>query len=354
MLTMITGTPGAGKSLYTVWEIARKVPGSFLEVDGEQRPRRLLSNIKNLLLDHEVIGGDQLNTWHTWARPGDVIIFDEVQEVWRPRAMGVRVPDCIAALETHRHLGVDIYLVTQHPLLVDPNIRRLVNQHLHLRRVTRRMAMVYEWDHCSNISAMKSAIQSRLWYHPKAAYGLYKSAQAHTKPTQRLPRVVWFGVAALLAAAVVVPNAASRLSRTFGDPGLPGPLAGASAPLPARQLLTAELTPPADSEIVLSPPANSEIVLTPPGKSGNRFDSPRLPEIAGCIVSASRACECLGKDGSRVPADADICASLSSRPAADISSLSESPREVLPSTASELDLAAFVKDGRRLVPSPFF
>lgn len=349
MLTMITGTPGAGKSLYTVWEIARKVPGSTLEVDGEAVPRRLLSNIKNLLLEHETIGADELNTWHQWAKPGDVIIFDEVQEVWRPRGMGSKVPDCIAALETHRHKGVDIVLVTQHPLLCDPNIRRLINQHLHLRRVTKKMAMVYEWDHCSNISSLKTAIQSRLWHHPSAAYSLYKSAQAHTKPTQRLPRVFYLGLVALAGAAFLVPNAIGRLQNSFGmgeKSAVVSPAKNGSSIPPTYSS--------APKNPASAPPTYSSAADQPPPRTVvGDFQAPPRTVVAGCMVSPVKSCECFDTSGQKVDADPDRCESLTARPVFQLGDMRESPRELPPPTDGELDLYRFAGSGARSSRSSF-
>lgn len=276
MLTLITGTPGAGKSLYAVWELARKVPGSTVEKDGQAIPRRLLSNVKDLLLEHETIGPEQLDKWHEWAQPGDVILFDEVQEVWRPRGLGTKVPDCIAALETHRHKGVDIILITQHPMLVDPNIRRLVNQHLHVRRLAKSVAMVYEWDHCSNPGMVKTALQSRVWFHPKQAYKLYKSAQVHTKPVTRLPRVALLGVAAVAVLAYVAPMAYGRITERLGGSGKPLPEAVAAKPAASGAAQASGLVPPPDAP----ESAASSMTVT----------------YIGCIASSTK-CRCWDAQG---------------------------------------------------------
>lgn len=291
MLTIITGTPGAGKSLYTVWEEARKVPGSSVESNGVAVPRRLLSNIKDLLLEHEVIGAKELETWHEWARPGDVIIFDEVQEVWRPRSFGTKVPECIAALETHRHKGVDIILITQHPMLVDPNIRRLCNRHLHLRRLARTVAYVYEWDHCANPGQVKTAIQARVWFHPKKAYALYKSAQLHTKPTARVPRLALVGLAAAALFAYVAPMAYGRVTKSLGMESTPvATAARPAASAPKKKEPEAGLPAPA--------PFISPVLQT--------VSVSARPEYLGCIKFGPR-CECFGDVGQRVQVEPATC-----------------------------------------------
>jgi len=285
MLTLITGTPGAGKTLYAVSELARKVPGSTIESNGEAVPRRLLSNVKDLLVEHERIDAEALNNWHEWAQPGDVILFDEVQEVWRPRALGKDVPPGIAKLETHRHMGVDIILVTQHPMLLDSNIRRLVNQHLHVRRIAKGYSMVYEWDHCSNIASLKTALQSRAWRYPKDVFALYKSAQLHTKPTVRIPRIAYVGVLALVAFVGVGKMMFDKLSARLDTQAI----AQAPTPTPAPKPLPPSLPPP---PIAGAPPSGSP----PAAPADTEPVVAAAPVFLGCIASATD-CRCYDDSG---------------------------------------------------------
>lgn len=298
MLTLITGTPGAAKTLYAVSEIALHVPGSFVEKDRVPVPRRLFSNINSLLLEHTHIDGDDLNKWQTWAQPGDVIVFDEVQEVWRPRGLGVKVPDCIAALETHRHKGVDIVLITQHPMLVDPNIRRLVNQHLHLRRLPFSSSWLYEWDHCANPGQVRTSLQSKVWFHKKKAYALYKSAQLHTKPVTRIPRLAFLGLAALGGLVYMGPVAYSRVTSSLGAGD------GPSRPVPVA---SAPLVPSSPPQPVPEAPA---LPVAPVGLLPGKAE----PVFSGCLSSRSGACSCFDTEGRKVDQEPELCTSFD-RPA---------------------------------------
>lgn len=299
MLTLITGTPGAGKSLMSVWDYARKVPGSTVETSqscvshgvtydsGSAVPRHLFTNIKGLLIEHTHIDAERLMTWHEWAQPGDVILYDEVQEVWRPRALGKDVPACVAALETHRHLGVDIILVTQHPMLLDANVRRLTNQHIHLRRITKTCAYVYEWDGCSvNPGATKSAVNGRLWWHPKKAYALYKSAQLHTKPTAKMPRIAWLGLAAAAGLAYVAPTAYGRITERFQPPAAKTATAPASSASAAQKPTALAVAAPPAPVVPLDPPTPLAKLLA--------------SRPAGCIA-LPRRCVCFAADGMPIP-----------------------------------------------------
>ncbi|TXH90784.1 MAG: hypothetical protein E6Q78_03095 [Rhodoferax sp.] len=310
MLTLITGTPGSGKSLYSVWELARKVPGTKVD-DGKggEVSRKLYSNIKDLLVEHEHIDAEDLNTWHKWCKPGDVILFDEVQEVWRPRGLGSKVPDCIAKLETHRHMGVDLILVTQHPQLLDGNIRRLVNQHIHLRRIAKGVAMRYEWDHCSNVGQVRGALSSGVWWYPKQAFTLYKSAQLHTKPTVRFPKIALLGLAAVAGLAFAAPMTLERIKGTFrGDSVKSSEERAQASPGETKktfinengQEVTIETTTTAST---IAPAASA------PAAPGAAFvpGASAAIEVSGCIVVGPR-CSCFTPQGKKVDQTADYCA----------------------------------------------
>ena len=210
MITIITGTPGAGKTLYTIEKLLQPLVGASITYTNDQgqevtAPRTIYTNINGLLLDHEKIdGGDNqgLRDWHQWAKPGAVIVFDEVQRHWQPRANGSKVPDDIQALETHRHMGVDFIIITQNVMLVDRNIHALAGRHLHVRRIANMpMAIVYEWDHVSRGLLYAKSLTKSPWRYSKKIFKLYKSAEVHTKQPRKVPGLVWFLLAAVVALA---------------------------------------------------------------------------------------------------------------------------------------------------------
>ena len=241
-VTLITGVPGSGKTLKAVWDHLRPMVGAVEKSTDQwgrifEVPRIVFTNVNGLLLDHELIegggtwtqvakewkfeGNDQgLRCWHTWAKPGSVICFDEFQKFWPPRPNGAGVPPDIQALDTHRHMGVDFILVTQNCRNVDRHILGLVDRHLHVRRVANLpLATVYEWDHASVSLNYKNSMSKSPWRYPKKAYKLYKSAELHTKQSRKLPSVIWFILAAFAGAAYAFPTLKNRLSeRVSGKP----------------------------------------------------------------------------------------------------------------------------------------
>ena len=215
MITLITGAPGSGKTLYCVDKIIRPMVGtSVAGTDEDGQPaiyeRRIYSNINGLLIDHEKVDSAWLENISEKKRPGAFVVFDEVQRVWPNRPTGSKKPAAVEYLETHRHDGIDVVLMTQNPQLLDPAVRKLVGRHLHMRRVGGiGAAIVYEWDACSDTLRFKSAFTKTPYRYSRSAQRLYKSARVHTKQKRKLPFAVWMMVAGLVGAAYMWPTLAA-------------------------------------------------------------------------------------------------------------------------------------------------
>jgi hypothetical protein len=192
MLTLITGVPGAGKTLYTLGLAEKyRAEGRTVWHNG----------INGLALPWEVL--DPSKSWEQ-VPDGAVVVLDEAQQIWRVRPQGSKVPPDVAALETHRHRGIDILLTTQAPGLIDTNVRKLVGCHYHLtRKYGREKVGVYRWESCQSspdgLSVQNLAFKE-MWSFPKEHFSWYQSATAHTHKKQ-FPYVL---VAKLAGAAVVV------------------------------------------------------------------------------------------------------------------------------------------------------
>ena len=186
MITLFTGSPGAGKTAALV-DFISKLPGDRpIYSDG----------LNGLTLPHTPCDADK---WHTELPDGAVLVIDEVQRVWRPRGSASKVPDSVAALETHRHRGIDVYMTTQAPALVDSNVRNLVGRHVHIRDTGILGRWWYEWPETSVGMQWKTCVNKRRYKLPKKAFTLYKSASLHVEPVRGIPRVLFVIVFALLA-----------------------------------------------------------------------------------------------------------------------------------------------------------
>lgn len=193
MITLSTGLPGAGKTLYTI---------AYVKELSEREARPVYySGIKDLALPWFEIDPEK---WFE-CPDGSIIVIDECQRLFRPRGNGSQVPPYVSRLETHRHAGIDIFLVTQHPMLVDANVRRLTERHFHIsRRFGLQRATVLEFQSCKDQPLAKTAdAQRHLWSYPPKVFEYYKSAEVHTVK-RRLPMQLWvlIAVLALVAGAI--------------------------------------------------------------------------------------------------------------------------------------------------------
>jgi zona occludens toxin len=194
MITLTTGLPGGGKSLYTICYIKRLA-------EKENRPV-FYHGIKELALPWILL--EDPTKWHECPE-GAIIVIDECQSTFRPRANGAAVPKHVAELETHRHKGHDLFFITQHPMLLDPNVRRLVGKHFHVvRNFGFNKATIHEWNQLkeSPDKTRSDSIRHDFIY-PKEAFTYYKSAEVHTVKGKLPARVYMLLLIPFLVAGLV-------------------------------------------------------------------------------------------------------------------------------------------------------
>lgn len=318
MLTLITGTPGSGKTLYTVSSIIPEYSAQTVTLGDKQVPRRILvDGVKDLVIEHEMLAptsynaladkcecdGEGLLNWWAWCKPGDVIVIDEVQRIWRPRGNGSKVPQMIAELETHRHRGVDFVLITQHPMLLDQNVRRLVSRHIHIRRMWGgSRAVRYEWDHCSAPDRVSDAGKS-YWPYPKDAYKYYKSAEVHTRQGGKVPAALLIMALAFLALPAVAYYAVTRAT---------GVLHGETATI-AKEASKATQAPGqavghVDGGTQKAPGESKESAPPAPLPAPVQVASATVAPVhkVGCIATRT-TCKCMDETGATVDPSPEMC-----------------------------------------------
>ena len=187
MISLITGLPGSGKtSLIVHMLMTRK--------DLQNRPL-FVDGIPELKLPTMPIpDGESMETWHKWAPVGAIIVIDEAQRIFRPRPAGSKVPDYVHELETHRHKGLDFFILTQHPRLIDVNLRSLVGEHRNISRTMLGFKRVSYWQKCANPESRNDVADAKnsIFTTKKDAFGMYKSAEEHNKLKGSLTSWVWF------------------------------------------------------------------------------------------------------------------------------------------------------------------
>lgn len=211
MLYMITGTPGSGKSLRALWYIR----------DFLKEGRKVFTNIDGITLDVESLPDDWRDT-----PEGSVVVVDEAQLVWpstgRP---GVSQNEEIRAMELHRHTGHDIFMLTQHPTLIDSHIRKLVGRHEHLKRAFGGASASHLWSSHESFSVQdkkdRADADHFVWQFDKSLYPLYKSATIHThkwKFPKKLRKYLIGLIICLLILFYVVPRVFSSGGMFTGNP----------------------------------------------------------------------------------------------------------------------------------------
>lgn len=297
MLTLVTGEPGNGKTALVV--------SILQQLKGE---RRIFAwGIPDLTIDHTVcppvsewteqqpIPEDPSLTRPVFRfPPNSVVVVDEAQVVYRVRSASAKVPDHVAALETHRHQGIDIYLITQKPNLIDANVRALVGRHIHLRSNWSGRYKL-EWAECKNPNSsadVSVAIRTR-YKLPKEVFGLYKSASEHTKVVRRLPPQVYV----FTAIVVILVGGGIYIRARMQSMSAPAPVSKASQPEPRS---SGEAT---------SPPAavGRALPVRPPVPSGHLVSSVYV-RIGDSVVQNHHYVEYEG--GARVRVPGEQCAGV--------------------------------------------
>lgn len=180
MMTLITGKPGSGKTACTVdMLMSGEFQGRPVYVDG----------IPNLKIEHfDTTEEQRVDNWHEWLPDGAVMVIDEAQRIMRPRPVGSKVPPFVQAFEVHRHRGADFVIITQHPNLIDSNVRRLIGRHIDIR-TTALGRYLHEWPEAKDpdSAAERNVAAKRKFTLPKKTFDQYKSATVHVKQKHRLP-----------------------------------------------------------------------------------------------------------------------------------------------------------------------
>lgn len=305
--TLITGLPGNGKTLYTI-DMVKQLS------EKEGRPV-YYHGINELALPWTPL--EKQEDWPD-VPAGSIVVLDEAQKAFRTRANGAQVPRHVAELETLRHRGITLFLITQHPMLIDNNARRLCGRHVHLvRKFGGQASVVHEWnavrEGCDKPSGRKDSLKKDYKF-PKSVYGLYKSAEVHTvkrKIPARVLAIVPLCVAALALLGYVgyrkvyMPMSGeseeSKLMKAKSG-AAPGQIAyGTEGDRRARPLTTAEYIQsyqPRIAGLDYTAPVYDE--LTKPK---------RVPVPAACVTFKG-GCNCYTQQGTRLAVGKDQCAQI--------------------------------------------
>lgn len=202
---LTTGTPGSFKTLSTIGRVIKRQQDDAKA--GMDRPV-YACNIKGLT----VPGWETFEHGYDWPEcpDGSIIVIDECQKEdmgFGRMSTTAKVPPHIALLEDHRHRGIDIYLITQGPHLINSHIKPLVGTHWHyLRKHGWDRAHCYTSDGIIKNPETKSSLaglEKTIYKPDKSLYQYYDSATLHTVQ-KRIPQAIKYGVPALAVFGLVI------------------------------------------------------------------------------------------------------------------------------------------------------
>jgi zona occludens toxin len=188
MIILITGVPGAGKTLNAIKMLS--------EDDIFQNRPKYYHNVRGFKdSSWKEIDKDQALKWY--ELPDHSLVFiDECQVLFPPRPTGSKIPDTVSQMNTHRHKGFDLVLITQHPTNIDAGLRKLVGRHLHYERpFGAKRVRCLEWQRTVNdpfddFHQRKEALV-KTYPLDKKYFTMYDSAEIHTHKFRMPSKLVW-------------------------------------------------------------------------------------------------------------------------------------------------------------------
>jgi zona occludens toxin len=304
VITILTGAPGAGKTCAMVSLMATLAKDRAVFADG----------VNGLGVDHTDIDARK---WHEVVADGGVIAVDEGQRIWRPRGPGQKVPEDIAAMETHRHRGLDLFITTQHPKLLDGNIKNLCGRHVHIRDLGMLGRWWYEWPEAADPASWRTApIKKKYKLDPKA-FALYKSASLHVKPIRSFPIMVVVLCLAVLISAVTAFYGYKSISAKMNPPGKTSPVpsapgTGLTVGTSGAAGMAAGTIPTYITDYAAFVPRVSSKPETAPA-----YDELRrvkdFPQVVGAIC-VNLECKCLDQQGKNAGLSPKECAQWMANP----------------------------------------
>lgn len=232
MITLITGGPGNGKTAYAISEVLEKFktggfPLFLWGITDVNLCHRVCPPVASWTQEVPIAEDPTRTRWKFLFPPRSLVVIDECQDVFRVASASKLTPE-IMALETHRHEGIDFWLITQKPTQLHPHVRGLVGRHIHLHS-NWKGRVLYEWSTVRTPTKADFAdAVSRTYSLPASVFTLYSSATAHTKLPRRVPKQLYVLCAVLALMAICGPYFYFRV-RSIGQPVAP-PVAAAQRP----------------------------------------------------------------------------------------------------------------------------
>jgi len=193
VITLITGVPGAGKTLN---------PLKLVDQEIEKHRPIYYCGIRECKMPGWVeISYEDSKRWQEYEE-GSVFVIDECDRfAGNSPDERKKHPEYISELARHRHRGMDFYFITQKSTMFHHLARNHIGRHLHFERpfgrpASRRVEFQKCQDDTDDHRARKGAVITRHPF-PTEYYDKYRSAEVHTHK-QRIPFKVWASLGAVV------------------------------------------------------------------------------------------------------------------------------------------------------------
>lgn len=317
MLYLVTGSNGAGKTLFTLkW--AREMQIEWKEKKGIDRPVFYDGFDINPKTEEEFNWKPCDPTKWQELPDNSIIIVDEAQRIFPTRKIGAQVPDFENEIAiSHRKRGFDFFIVTQHPSNISAFIRRLVGSgwHKHLKRIfgmnaVNCLTFNYAETSCEKPTAKTNAIEQSKLRFPKEVYNWYKSAELHTAKRE-IPKAFYLLILLLGVAIFCIYRFASMMGNERVED---------------VEQLAQSYTVSSDYKGVFGENTNKGRLSTEdylesfkPRLNGFPHTASRYDEItkpitapypAACISMQNKGCQCYSQQGTRIMMDEATCENI--------------------------------------------
>lgn len=306
MITLLTGLPGHGKTYYLT-----KTLKELIAKHGQDR-RYFVNGIP----DFSLPGVEPFDAEKWYELPEkSFFVIDEAQRIFPTAQPGTPIGKKLSEFETHRHRGLDCIIITQHSGLIHHHLRRLVGEHIHVKRpFGMSFANVMRFEGVKNpedYHDAKTATKSVMRFSPDI-WSHYRSATHHTVK-MRIPfklillplllvllgGIAWYGVQFFKGQQKTVSADGKIVSGQSAIPGLPTgmqPHQGEKRTLSPEEYL--KQWEPRIAAVPSSAPRYDE--LTKPAD---------FPRVAACVVIGQQ-CKCWTQQATAIKVSDSSCRSF--------------------------------------------
>ena len=303
MIYLITGKPGSYKTCRAVSQILQfKKEGRVVYAHG----------IRDL--DYDRLGvkrfpDDDPSKWTELLAERPVFVIDECYSTFPNRNPGKAVPPHVELLATHRHHGVDFVLLAQQTVQLDPFVKGLIEEHIHMKpsKWMKGKATIKRWSEFQ-ANTKGASSDSTEWLAPKENFTYYTSTVSDTAK-KRFPTWVKYLAAGIAFVLVVSYGLKWRVQQKIEDAkaehaAATGDGPGARSVAAGRPGRLAYATPK-DYAIALAPRLHDEPGSAPLYDSFEPKQRPRL----FCMASGVRLdkCTCYTQQATRWQMDHAAC-----------------------------------------------